>query len=127
MFFHTFWQKVYRVKKSLKCRSFENKFNLNDKEMKNILKKAILPVAVFGIAIATAFATNVNKKVADPIYPGPFYFHDTCDEVSGVTPEQMNCQLQFSSSICTWSNNEKVYASSDDGMSCTIPLYKRPN
>lgn len=91
--------------------------------MKSILKKAILPVAVFGIAIATVFATNMNKTVAEPLYEGAFYYHDACEEIS-VSPQVMDCTIQSTSNICTWSFKD-VYASSDEGITCTIPLYQR--
>lgn len=96
--------------------------------MKSFFKKAILPVAVFGIAIAAAFATNMNKAVAEPLYEGKFYYHDVagCQEITSVDPEIMDCTIQFTGNVCTWSAID-VYASSDDGLTCTIPLYKRTN
>ncbi|TDS56521.1 DUF6520 family protein [Myroides indicus] len=99
--------------------------------MKSILKKAILPVAVFGIAIAAAFATNnVKKEQAQPIYTGTFYYQDL-DEYDCMDIEvNLDCTLVNSGVLCTWqegANLHNVYAKEvdDNSYSCSIPLYKR--
>lgn len=104
--------------------------------MKNIFKKAILPLLVFGIAIAGVFATNSSTMVVEqpsqPLYTGAFYHQGSdeydCIEVP-VTATNMNCTLENTSLACTWITSDHIFASKlnpvTDEWECVIPLYKR--
>lgn len=102
--------------------------------MKNIFKKAILPLLVFGIAIASVFATNSNKIVeqpSQPVHTGPFLYYDAillkCDEIS----ENMdNCTIVSTGVFCTlFSGGISINLSTGSKVNnewiCTVPLYER--
>lgn len=100
--------------------------------MKNIFKKAILPLLVFGIAIAGVFATNssvVLEQPSQPLYTGVFYYQGT-NPLDCIQIEDQNCTLVDTNVFCTWMQggvSHNVYAKliDDESYSCTIPLYKR--
>lgn len=104
--------------------------------MKNIFKKAILPLLVFGIAIASVFATNsstiVFEQPSQPLYTGAFFYKDTFGNCHKIIPEPnpvtMNCTLTNTAVVCTWSvtNAFSGQESSDpDSWVCLDLLYQR--
>lgn len=102
--------------------------------MKNIFKKAILPLLVFGIAIAGVFATNssvVLDQPSQPVYTG-FHYYQGLDEYDCIEiTDVMNCTKVNTGVICTWeetpSTFHNLYAKEVDNdlYPCSIQLYKR--
>lgn len=102
--------------------------------MRNIFKKAILPLLVFGIAIAGVFATNssvVLDQPSQPLHTGSFYYKDIMDNCSQaiLDAEIMDCTLVNTAVFCTWEESPGVifnlFAKKEDLLICSTPLYKR--
>lgn len=78
--------------------------------MKQFLKKALLPLAVFVVAVVSAFAMNTPSTSAapeqfQPIYTGAFcYTHPTtgaCTNLPGFNPTTGACTLVETEITCT--------------------------
>lgn len=114
--------------------------------MKQFVKKALLPLTVFVVAVVSAFAMNTPSTSAapeqvQPLYTGAFcYMHPTtgaCTNQTGIIPVTMNCTLVETSTTCTFNiivdNNivpVLLRACSPDSAHpgqwiCIAPLYKR--
>lgn len=94
--------------------------------MKNIFKKAILPLLVFGIAIAGVFATNssmVLEQPSQPVYMGALYYKDALEQCHNtiLDHDELNCTIVDTGVICTWLTLGII----SEDMDCTIPLFKR--
>ena len=112
--------------------------------MKQFLKKALLPLAVFVVAVVSAFAMNTPSRSAapeqfQPLYTGAFcYIHPStgaCTNVPSINPTTQNCTLVVTATTCTINiegvgNNILLRSCTPDlahpgQWLCTMPLYKR--
>lgn len=95
--------------------------------MKKFLKSAGLPIAVFALAIGSAFATNAVKN-AQTIVPG----YQKMDNDGLVCNERESCTTEFNSLVCTWKDASEtthvLYGLQEDlelnETVCTLPLYR---
>ncbi|SFJ60574.1 DUF6520 family protein [Myroides guanonis] len=111
--------------------------------MKQFVKKALLPLAVFVVAVVSAFAMNTPStsaapELTQPLYTGAFcYIHPTtgaCTNVPGLNPVTVNCTLVVTSITCIINiqgvGNVLLRACTPDlahpgQWICVAPLYKR--
>ncbi len=104
--------------------------------MKKIFKQVILPLLVFGIAIAGVFATNSStmgvEQPSQPLYMGSFLYKDASGNCHKITPNPdpvtRNCTLINSGVKCTLLSFELFDGENIPGTDewiCTVPLYKR--
>lgn len=111
--------------------------------MKQFLKKALLPLAVFVVAVVSAFAMNTSSTSAapeqfQPLYTGAFcYYHPmtgACTNVPGINPTTQNCTLIETAITCIINipgvGNVLLRSCTPDSANpgqwiCTEPLYKR--
>ncbi|SFJ60601.1 DUF6520 family protein [Myroides guanonis] len=112
--------------------------------MKQFVKKALLPLAVFVVAVVSAFAMNTPSTSAapeqfQPLYTGAFcYIHPStgaCTNLPGIMPVAMNCTLVETPTTCTINidgvgNNILLRTCTPDlahpgQWICVAPLYKR--
>lgn len=110
--------------------------------MKQFVKKALLPLAVFVVAIVSAFAMNTPSTSAapeqfQPLYTGEFcYFHPTtgaCTNKPNLNPVTMDCTLVETPFLCTIIKHGvivRLRACTPDlahpgQWICVAPLYKR--
>ena len=110
--------------------------------MKQFVKKALLPLAVFVVAVVSAFAINTPSTSAapeqiQPLYSGPFcYFHPTtgiCTNQPGLNPVTLDCTLintQIQCTIVIQGANVLLRACMESPpnsgiWNCVMPLFKR--
>lgn len=111
--------------------------------MKQFVKKALLPLAVFVVAVVSAFAMNAPSTSAapeqvQPLYNGPFcYFHPTtgtCTNAPGLNPVNIDCTLVVTQTTCVINiqgvGNVLLRACMESPpnsgiWTCVAPLYKR--
>ena len=111
--------------------------------MKQFVKKALLPLAVFVVAVVSAFAMNTPSTSAapeqfQPVYTGPFcYFHPTkgiCTNQTGLNPVTIDCTLVNGGITCVINIQGVgnvllracIESPPNSGIwSCLVPLYKR--
>lgn len=83
--------------------------------MLNLLKKLGLPVSMFVLAIAGAFATTSSSEFQTP--QPVKWANDQCE------PVEAECSLIFNPIRCTDSSDEVLHHY--DGTSCEQPLYMK--
>ena len=112
--------------------------------MKQFLKKKLLPLALFVVAVVSVFAMNTPSTLAaseqfQPLYTGTFcYYHPitgSCTKALGLIAVNVNCTLASESGIvCVYSIPDVgsvILKSCTQDLAnpgswiCTLPLYKR--
>ncbi|MEC4028745.1 DUF6520 family protein [Myroides odoratimimus] len=94
--------------------------------MKKFLKSAGLPIAVFALAIGSAFATNAMKNTLSVVQG-----YQQIDGIGLECEPRVICDTNPSDLICTWkigSVNHALFGLHMDPVlgqtACTLPLYK---
>ena len=110
--------------------------------MKQFFKKALLPLAVFVVAVVSTFAMNttsasVAPELTQPLYTGPFcYLHPTTGDCINIVlnPVTTNCTLINTGITCTVTipvlGNVLLraciqYPQNSGIWICVAPLYRR--
>ncbi len=111
--------------------------------MKQFVKKTLLPLAVFVVAVVSAFAMNTPStsaapELTQPLYTGAFcYIHPitgACTNIPGLNPVSADCTLVMTPIICTFFiqgvGNVILRVCTPDSAHpgqwiCVAPLYKR--
>ncbi|WJS96784.1 DUF6520 family protein [Flavobacterium johnsoniae] len=87
--------------------------------MKTLNVKKLLPVAVFALAIAGAFASSPNGKATNVSAPEQGYINNP-----NPCSESIDCNNQ-GSEICTIEDtNQQVFGLNASGTTCNKVLYK---
>ncbi|MDM1391142.1 hypothetical protein HX052_14390 [Myroides marinus] len=94
--------------------------------MRKFLKSAGLPIAVFALAIGSAFATNAFKNLNPNDRVG--YYFDAQAPIQCMP--KVDCTIENTGEICTWSETpllqHQVYELNGTS-ECSGILYKKTN
>lgn len=85
--------------------------------MKAMIKKLALPVGVFAVAIAGAFASNLSKQPADPNHRDGYKLVD-----QQCIKTELKCTVVNTGQMCEDSSFNQLYEW--NGTTCGIELYK---